>query len=68
MIMTHPHPGAFVLLAGFGPGCIVPDGWHVVSAVNQDGSFHVGGNTAIWPRRIIEIKAKTPRVGATRDE
>lgn len=35
------------------PGCIVPAGTHRVSRVNADGSFHVGGNTAVWPRRII---------------
>lgn len=60
-------PGTLVLLTGFGPGCIIPDGWHVVSDVNEDGSFHVGGRTAVWPHRIRET-AKTPRVGATRDE
>lgn len=31
---------------------IVPAGKYVVSATNADGSFHVGGNTAVWPRRI----------------
>lgn len=35
------------------PDCIVPAGRHAVSRVNEDGSFHVGGNTAIWPRRVI---------------
>jgi len=34
-------------------GCIVPAGFYTVSRVNADGSFHVGGNTAVWPRRII---------------
>lgn len=38
------------------PDCIVPPGAYRVSKVNQDGSFHVGGNTAIWPTRIKEIK------------
>lgn len=33
--------------------CIVPDGEYMVIAVNPDGSFCVGGNTAVWPRRII---------------
>jgi hypothetical protein len=32
--------------------CIVPAGTYVVSKVNSDGSFHVGGNTAVWPHRI----------------
>lgn len=32
--------------------CIVPAGRYCVSLVNEDGSFHVGGNTAVWPRRI----------------
>lgn len=35
------------------PGCIIPAGHYVVSRVNQDGSFHVGGNTAVWPRRVM---------------
>lgn len=61
-------PGDHILLTGFEPGCIIPDGWHEVSEVNANGSFHVGGRTAVWPRRIKEIKPKTPRVGATRDE
>lgn len=49
------RPGARVVLTGFEPGCIVPDGEHVVSKVNADGSFHVGGNTAIWPTRVAKI-------------
>lgn len=32
--------------------CIIPAGKYVVSKVNPDGSFHVGGNTAVWPRRV----------------
>lgn len=55
--------GSIITLAGFEPGCIVPDGEYTVSKVNADGSFHVGGRTAVWPSRIAEIKAKTPRVG-----
>lgn len=35
------------------PGAIVPAGSYTVSRVNSDGSFHVGGNTAVWPRRLI---------------
>lgn len=35
------------------PGCIVPAGTYTVSKINPDGSFHVGGNTAVWPRRIV---------------
>lgn len=34
------------------PGAIVPAGSYTVSRVNPDGSFHVGGNTAVWPNRI----------------
>lgn len=34
-------------------GSIIPAGFHTVSRVNPDGSFHVGGNTSVWPRRII---------------
>lgn len=33
-------------------GAMIPAGSYVVSRVNHDGSFHVGGNTAVWPRRI----------------
>lgn len=32
--------------------CIIPQGEYVVSKINSDGSFHVGGRTAVWPRRI----------------
>lgn len=35
-------------------GAIVPAGSYTVSRVNPDGSFHVGGNTAVWPRRIVK--------------
>lgn len=39
--------------------CIVPAGKHVVSKVNQDGSFHCdGGRAAVWPRRIIKENVK----------
>jgi len=31
---------------------IVPAGDYTVSQVNKDGSFHVGGRTAVWPSRI----------------
>ena len=34
---------------------IVPSGEHRVSSVNEDGSFHVGGNTAVWSTRIESI-------------
>lgn len=33
-------------------GAIVPAGSYTVSRVNPDGSFHVGGNTAVWPKRL----------------
>ena len=48
-------PGARVILKGFERGCIIPDGEHVVSKVNDDGSFHVGGRTAVWPARVERI-------------
>lgn len=51
--------GDQVLLGGFTDGCIVPDGWHTVSHVNADGSFHVGGNTAVWPHRIVARGAES---------
>ncbi len=35
---------------------IIPEGFHTVSKVNEDGSFHVGGNTAVWPSRIDTLK------------
>lgn len=31
---------------------IIPAGEYTVSKINQDGSFHVGGNTAVFPRRL----------------
>lgn len=48
--------GDHVLLTGFTDGCIIPDGEHIVSSVNADGSFQVGGRTAVWPHRIKEIR------------
>jgi hypothetical protein len=36
------------------PDCIVPAGEYIVSKINEDGSFHVGGNTVVWPRRVVE--------------
>lgn len=52
-------PGVRVMLTGEdrAPRTIVPSGRHVVSKVNADGSFHVGGNTAVWPSRIVEIRS-----------
>lgn len=38
--------------------CIIPPGTYTVSKVNENGSFHVGGNTAVWPRRILSILTK----------
>jgi hypothetical protein len=38
--------------------CIIPAGTYTVSKVNENGSFHVGGNTAVWPRRILSILTK----------
>lgn len=37
---------------------IIPAGTYIVSQVNDDGSFHVGGNTAVWPHRILSILSK----------
>lgn len=60
---NHDHllskivPGARVKLRGFEEGCIIPDGWHTISGVNGDGSFHVGGRTAVWFNRIQEFEA-----------
>jgi len=39
-------------------GSIIPAGRHTVSRVNPDGSFHVGGNTAVWPRRIDDAACR----------
>lgn len=50
----QPQVGDEVTL-GDEPDCIIPAGVYIVSAVNRDGSFHVGGNTAVWPRRIIAL-------------
>lgn len=48
------NPGDEVLLTDT-PGSIIPAGWHGVSHVNPDGTFHVGGNTAVMPERVAEI-------------
>lgn len=42
-----------IVVLGDEPDCIVPPGTYRVSQVNPDGSFHCGGRTAVWPRRII---------------
>lgn len=39
-------------------GCIVPAGEYTVSKKNEDGSFHVGGRTAVWPRRVSSVYRK----------
>lgn len=31
---------------------IIPAGEYIVSKINEDGSFHVGGNIVVWERRI----------------
>lgn len=49
------NPGDEVLLTDT-PGCIIPAGWHTVSHVNPDGTFRVGGNTAVMPERVAEIR------------
>lgn len=48
------NPGDDVVLIDT-PGCIIPAGRYRVSHVNPDGTFHVGGNTAVMPERIAEI-------------
>lgn len=40
--------------------CIVHPGWHIITSVNEDGSFHVGGNTAVWPRRVAQVADTIP--------
>lgn len=36
-------------------GYIVPPGQHIVTAINDDGSFCVdGGCIGVWPRRIVK--------------
>jgi len=52
--IIYPEVGDLVYLADE-PDCFVPEGEYVVSQVNDDGSFHVGGTTAIWPRRILSL-------------
>lgn len=48
---TKVEAGDFVVLAEE-EDSIVPAGTYRVSKVNPDGSFHVGGKAAVWPRRI----------------
>ena len=52
-----PRVGDIVTLA-HEDDCIVPAGVHTVSTVNEDGSFHVGGSTAVWPRRVIALQGE----------
>lgn len=47
-----PIVGYFVDLE-YAEDSIVPAGRYRVSKINDDGSFHVGGNTAVWPSRIV---------------
>lgn len=53
-----PIVGYFVDLE-YAEDSIVPAGRYRVSKVNEDGSFHVGGRTAVWPERIV---ARYPRL------
>jgi hypothetical protein len=48
----QPVVGDIVVLA-HEEDCIVPAGEYEVSKVYPDGSFHVGGNTIVWPRRVV---------------
>lgn len=50
-----PRVGDVVVL-GHEDDCIVPEGTYTVTAVNENGSFHVGGNIGVWPRRVVAIK------------
>lgn len=45
--------GDVVAIGPHESGQTIPEGTYTVSRVNGDGSFHVGGNTAIWPSRIV---------------
>lgn len=47
-----PIVGYFVDLE-YAEDSIIPAGRYRVSLVNEDGSFHVGGRTAVWPHRIV---------------
>ena len=49
--------GSSVILHGFDcpPATIIPDGKYTISKVNDDGTFHVGGNTAVQPSRVKAI-------------
>lgn len=51
--------GARVILGSYAsaPATIIPDGVHIVSRVNDDGTIHVGGNTAVQPSRVIAVCA-----------
>jgi hypothetical protein len=52
------QPGDIVVL-DHEPDCILPGGVElIVSAANADGSFRCGGNTSVWPRRIVAIWRK----------
>lgn len=55
---TCPPVGTNVRLAPE-DDMLVPPGWYTVSSINDNGSFHVGGNIAVWPRRIAEVE-QTP--------
>ena len=37
------------------PDDIIPAGVYVISHINPDQSFHVGGNTAVWKYRVVEV-------------
>lgn len=50
-----PSVGLTVVL-GDEEGSIVPAGTYQISALNDNGSFHVGGNVAVWPRRVTAIQ------------
>ena len=48
--------GDKLTLEKFEKGDIIPNGDYIISSVNNDGSFHVGGLTAVWPSRIKKEK------------
>lgn len=54
-LLTKLEVGDIVTLADE-PDCIVPAGTYTVSSIEEEGCFHVGGNTAVWPRRVTKIR------------
>ncbi len=53
--MKQIEAGDQVTLGEAEAGHVIPAGTYTVSKVNPDGSFHVGGNTAVWPSRVLKV-------------